>query len=348
MKKTLSNSPVKGENLFKKTSLLRGGWMVSFFILLLYSCAPSLPSGIMDEDEMTDVLVDFHLAQGMAEAQGEDLDATRYKYIQTVFRKHHITEAEFDSSMIYWSGRAEEFSHIYNNVVTRVRAQAERMGLETEAQDKFASLTSEGDTANIWLGKDFACIVPTSVQCVYSFQMKADSTFRPGDSFIWRFKTQFVARSMNNEAVALLNFYYDTDTVASKSDLLRNSPKNELHFYPGKELDTLNLRSISGFVYLPPIEGNDPPKPLLVSEIMLIRIHKKVKDVTHKAKTDSLATDTTALQQGGDAEGAGERLTPLQMRESQPKEKKIHVVKENPNPIHPERGIPQRSVRRRK
>ncbi|MBR6030571.1 MAG: DUF4296 domain-containing protein [Bacteroidaceae bacterium] len=335
----IKSSPLRGE--------VRGG-LLFFFFILLGSCAPPLPSGILDEDKMTDVLVDIHLAQGMAEAKSEDIDATRYKYLQAVFKKHRITEAEFDSSMVYYSGRAEDFKLIYDNVVTRVRAQAERMGLEAAAQDKFASLTSEGDTANIWLGKDFACIVPNKVQCVYSFQMKADSTFRPGDSFIWRFKTQFVARSMNNEAIALLNFYYDTDTVATISELLRNSPKNELRHTPSKELDSLNLRSISGFIYLPPVNSADPPKPLLASEIKLIRMHKQepIPNPASDTQTDSLAADTLVLDTMPLQKG--ERLTPLQVRESQPKERKIRVVKENPNPIHPDRGIPQRTNRRRK
>ena len=318
-------------------------------ILCLQACSPSLPSGILDEDEMTDVLVDYHLAQGMADAQNDNIEITRYKYIQAVFQKHHITEAEFDSSMVYYSGRSEEFTHIYNNVVNRVQAQAERLGLEAaETQDRFASLTSEGDTANIWLGKDFTCVVPNQVGCIYSFQMKADSTFRPGDSFIWRFKTQFVARSMNNEAIALLNFYYEKDTVASVNYLLRNSPKNELRHNPGRGLDSLNLRSITGFIYLPMVNTADPPRPLLVSEIQLIRMHKKVeiqkpKDV---AQGDSLATDSLVLDTL--PQQKGERLSPMQMRENQPRERKINVVKENPNPIHPNRGIPERKNRRRK
>ena len=318
-------------------------------ILCLQACSPSLPSGILDEDEMTDVLVDYHLAQGMADAQNDNIEVTRYKYIQAVFQKHHITEAEFDSSMVYYSGRSEEFTHIYNNVVNRVQAQAERLGLEAaETQDRFASLTSEGDTANIWLGKDFTCVVPNQVGCIYSFQMKADSTFRSGDSFIWRFKTQFVARSMNNEAIALLNFYYEKDTVASVNYLLRNSPKNELRHNPGRGLDSLNLRSITGFIYLPMVNTADPPRPLLVSEIQLIRMHKKVeiqkpKDV---AQGDSLATDSLVLDTL--PQQKGERLSPMQMRENQPRERKINVVKENPNPIHPNRGIPERKNRRRK
>ena len=292
-----------------------------FLALLLMACSPSRPRGILSKQKMTDVLVDFHLAQGMAEAQGDNSEVTRYKFIQAVFKKHRITEAVFDSSMIYYSGRAEEFTHIYDNVVTRVQAQAERMGLELSQanQDKFAKLTNEGDTANIWLGKDFACVVANPVQCLYSFTMKADSTFKMGDSFIWRFRTLFVGRSMNNEATALLNFYYDTDTVVCVTDLLR-----------------------TGYIYLPLVKDADPPKPLLVSEIQLIRMHKEepiIKDTSVVA--DNIVVDTLSKRKT-------ERLTPLQVRESQPRERKINVTKENPNPIHPQQNIPQRTNRRRR
>lgn len=323
-----------------KASLL--GCLMGAFIFI--SCSPSRPRGILSEDKMTDILVDFHLAQGMAEAQSENTDVVRYKYIQAVFKKHRVTEAEFDSSMTYYSGRAEDFTHIYDNVVKRVQAQAERMGLESVAQDQFSSLTAEGDTANIWLGKDFACVVANPVQCIYSFHMNADSTFKAGDSFLWRFKSQFVGRSMNNEAVALLNFYYEGDTAACVSDLLRNSPKNELWHKPGRSLDSLNLRSISGFIYLPLIGGADQPKPLLISEMKLIRIHKE-QPVAPKLPADTVRVDT--LETDTLSQKKSERLTPLQVRESQPRERKINVVKENPNPIHPERGIPQRTNRRR-
>ena len=319
--------------------------LTSYLILLAsytcFSCSPSRPHGILSKKKMTDMLVDYHLAQGMAEAQGENVDVIRYKYIQAVFKKHRVTEAVFDSSMVYYSGRGDEFTHIYDDVVTRVQAQAERLGLESSSnQDRFASLTSEGDTANIWLGKDFACIVANPVQCVYSFQMKTDSTFKAGDSFIWRFKTQFVGRSMNNEAIALLSFYYDNDTVCCVTDLIRFTPKTELRYTPDIDLDTLNLRTISGFVYLPLTTDADQPKPLLVSSMQLIRMHKRQPIVKRTREVvDTVAVDTLPQERG-------ERLSPLQKRESLPREKKIHVTKENPNPIHPQKGIPQR-VRRR-
>ena len=73
-------------------------------------CKPKRPNGILSEGKMEKVMVDYHLAQGMAEAANEgDLEATRYKYIQAVFKKHHITDAEFDSSLVYYFENSEKF-----------------------------------------------------------------------------------------------------------------------------------------------------------------------------------------------------------------------------------------------
>ena len=38
-------------------------------LLLTLSCKPSKPKGVLSEGRMAAVLVDFHLAQGMAEGQ---------------------------------------------------------------------------------------------------------------------------------------------------------------------------------------------------------------------------------------------------------------------------------------
>ena len=78
--------------------------------------------------------------------------------------------------------------------------------------------------------------------------------------------------------------------------------------------------------------------------MQLIRMHKRIEEkVIPKADTirvDSISADTLPQQKA-------ERLTPLQMRESQPKEKKIHVTKESLKPIKPNQTIPARTNRRR-
>ena len=89
---------------------------------VLMGCKPKRPKGILSESKMEKVMVDYHLAQGMAEAaESGDVEATRYKYIQAVFRKHNITEAAFDSSLVYYFENSEKFLEIYKNVSLKVQ-----------------------------------------------------------------------------------------------------------------------------------------------------------------------------------------------------------------------------------
>ena len=84
---------------------------VCFFLM---GCKPKRPKGILSESKMEKIMVDYHLAQGMADAtEGGDMETRRYKYIQAVFKKHHITEAEFDSSLVYYFENSEKFLEIY-------------------------------------------------------------------------------------------------------------------------------------------------------------------------------------------------------------------------------------------
>ena len=61
-------------------------WMCGILcVLLLGACQPDVPSGILSEDDLEEVLYDYHLAQGAAENTGGDMEIQRYLYVQSVF-----------------------------------------------------------------------------------------------------------------------------------------------------------------------------------------------------------------------------------------------------------------------
>lgn len=317
--------------------------------ILLFGCSPAMPPGIISEKDMEDILVDYHLAQGMAETADKPLNEMRYRYIQAVFRKHGVTEAEFDSSMVYYSGYAEKLADIYKNVLARTQAEAERMGLAAETtHDQFSGLTDQGDTANIWLGKNFACLMPDERHGLYHFQRTADSTFLAGDAFIWRITTQEVSRSMMQDAYVQFIVRY-ADTVAVVNESLRGSTMHDISYNPIEKLDTMPIRSVMGLVYLPKNDYKDAGQQvLLLSKMALIRIHHEKVETTpaDSLVTDSLSADSIEVDSVIQGPSENVRKTPLQMRESQPKEHRINVVKENPNPIRPQKGYRNNSRRK--
>ncbi len=312
---------------------------------LLLGCKPERPKGILSEGKMEKVLVDYHLAQGMAEAaDGGDIEAARYKYIQAVFQKHNITEAQFDSSLVYYFENSEKFFEIYKNVSLKVRAQAEKFGVDARAtQNQYAHLTDQGDTANIWTDHTNACIMPNKVHNLYQFTMAADSTFQEGDAFIWHFHTQYITQGYGGEAYAVFSLQYENDSIVSVTQYVRDNNNFDLSFTPKAPLDTVPVRMLRGFVFMPTSKPDQKEQVvLLLQDLSMIRMHLEKKDtvVVDSTQTDTLQVDTPQAS-------PERRLSPMELRDKQPHEKKINVSKDKPVRNNSRRNQGNRRLRRR-
>lgn len=302
---------------------------LSLFLVcfVLIGCKPKRPKGILSEGKMEKVMVDYHLAQGMAEVSNEgDMEATRYKYIQAVFKKHHITEAEFDSSLVYYFMNSEKFFEIYKNVSLKVQAQAEKFGVDARAtHNQYSNLTDQGDTANIWTDHPNACIIPNKLQNIYQFALIADSTYQPGDAFIWHFHTQYISPGSDRETYAVFALQYDNDSIVCITQNIRGNNNFDIKYTPTAPLDTVMLRKMNGFVYMPTMQPNENNlMVLLLQDLSMIRMHKEKKDTisADSVQSDSLLFDTLP------APLPEKRLSPLELRDKQPHSRKINVTKE--------------------
>lgn len=313
---------------------------------VLMGCKPKRPKGILSESKMEKVMVDYHLAQGMAEAaESGDVEATRYKYIQAVFRKHNITEAAFDSSLVYYFENSEKFLEIYKNVSLKVQAQAEKFGVDARAtQNQYSHLTNQGDTANIWTDHTNACIIPDKLHNIYQFVLTSDSTYQAGDAFIWHFHTQYITPGIDREAFAVLTLQYENDSVVSVTQHIRGNNNFDIKYTPSEPLDTVNLRKMNGFIFMPTLQpGENGMMVLLLQDLSMIRMHPEKKDtvLVDSTLTDTLNVDT--LQPMPSAN----RLSPLELRDKQPHSRKINVTKEKPIRNTSKRTKRNTKVRRR-
>lgn len=313
---------------------------------VLMGCKPKRPKGILSESKMEKVMVDYHLAQGMAEAaESGDVEATRYKYIHAVFRKHNITEAAFDSSLVYYFENSEKFLEIYKNVSLKVQAQAEKFGVDARAtQNQYSHLTNQGDTANIWTDHTNACIIPDKLHNIYQFVLTSDSTYQAGDAFIWHFHTQYITPGIDREAFAVLTLQYENDSVVSVTQHIRGNNNFDIKYTPSEPLDTVNLRKMNGFIFMPTLQpGENGMMVLLLQDLSMIRMHPEKKDtvLVDSTLTDTLNVDT--LQPMPSAT----RLSPLELRDKQPHSRKINVTKEKPIRNTSKRTKRNTKVRRR-
>lgn len=101
------------------------GWIIlSLFILQfsLYSCRPK---GILHSWEMRHVLVDLHKADALLQTHNLSQASPEEKalYYAQVLVKHGITQAEFDSSLVWYTAHPQLFDKIYPKVLADLKAE---------------------------------------------------------------------------------------------------------------------------------------------------------------------------------------------------------------------------------
>lgn len=345
-------------NLFKDKKELRGrsvgrrslplGLLSVSLGAVFVGCKPDQPDGVIPESKMEQILYDYHVAQAMAEARPDSVGFYRYLYIRSVFDKYGITEADFDSSMVWYSANASYLADMYTRINERYAAELEALGSHLNKTDFYNSLTATGDTANVWHGTDFCMLRPGGIDNTYTFTMEADTSFYPGDDVLWQFNNFYVYQEGGREAYAALIVRYDNDSIASVYQNLSISSTADLSIRtPGKE----RIRSLTGFIYLPNTDEkqNKTFRMMLVNSFKLVRFHKK----DDQEQRDSLVQTKDSLRQDSDSlahdslrtrpvRGSQERMSPQQFRDNQPVERKIRVVKEKPYSV---RSVRRRNVR---
>ena len=262
------------------------------FVVMLFSCKPQVPSQFLQPDEMEDILYDYHIAMGMI----DEPDSNDYQKRLTevsVLNKYGVTEAEFDSSLVYYTRHADSFQKIYENLSKRLNDEAVSLGASAIDVEHFGENAASGDTTNVWKGVSsyvLSTIVPYNVE---SFYLKADTSYRSGDRIILSFNTQFLFQDGYKDGVAMLAVRYSNDSVASQTIHVSESRRYDLTVSNDKMLD---IKDIRGFFCLqnPAESSQSTLKLLFVTDIRLVRYHVSDK-VPIKENADVPTADSIAL-----------------------------------------------------
>jgi hypothetical protein len=295
-------------------------------MFFLFSCVPDRPSYVLSEDDMEDVLVDYHLALAIAEVQVGDLQSNRYILTQAALRKHGVTEEELDSSMLYWCRNSEKFVKICDRVSERLNYMAESQGVERQERNPYSYLATEGDTANVWNLREGVVVVPNIVDNIYSFTIEADTTYHPGDNFMWAFTTQFLNSDHYNEAYALLSIHYDNDSIVGTSQRISSSRQIEVRLNCPIKYKNVPIRSVNGTIYMP--LRKDGFGILALNNFVLVRYHDKTIRID---KEETLVADSTEkLVNHQLSDTIRVRQNPYDIRNEQSDERTINIVRDKP------------------
>lgn len=280
---------------------------IGIIIMSVLSCKPSVPSEYIQPDEMEDILYDYYVSQAMA-YQYSDSKSPLYNknlYYYAVLKKHGVTEAEFDSSLVYYYTYAEQLNKIYKNLSDRLEKEAVSLGASSNEIGRYSALKADGDTANVWRDATALVLMPVPPYNRMDFTIESDSTFKRGDSFMMNFMTTFVYQSGTKDAVIYIAMRYDNDSISTHTTRVSSSGLTQFRIPANTNND---IKEIKGFVYLN--RGSDESgtlKLMFIDNIQMIRFHQvkpmesaenvmlMKRDTVKTIGKDSLSRDTVKL-----------------------------------------------------
>lgn len=288
---------------------------VMALLFCVSSCKPSLPSGVLSKGKMTDILYDYHLALAMAHMDDNGDKGQSLAYREAVLRKHDVTSAEFDSSMVYYMRHTELLEDVYKDLTDRYNNEITAMGGSAKEGGEFANLSATGDTANVWNLATSMVFMPVKPFNSTSFDIKVDSTFHKGDRLMLDFDAQFIYQDGMRNGVAMLAVQFGNDSIVQRTIMIQSTQHYSVEL---SDDDSLGIKSVKGYFMLmnddngTGVSSQTTLKLMFLEHIKLIRMHPQ-KPVaspagsSSSASSDSLRKDSASSSSSSSGEKPGEQ-----------------------------------------
>lgn len=257
-------------------------------VLMLASCKPGVPGRYIQPGKMADILYEYHLAQSLFQQQGGD-SMMLASYRANIFDRYEVSEAEFDSSMVYYTRHTRQLYEIYKKVSDRYGNELAAQGGSNSAFAQYGTNIASGDTANIWKGDMCLVLTPYNTSGISTFEARADTSFHSGDRIILDFDAQFIYQEGVRTAVAVLTVTFGNDSVATEVRQLMSSSHYHMQV---EDRAKLGIKNVRGYFMLGNNMNADATTTLRLAvlyNIQLLKMH--VHDVP--AAENVVSTDAT-------------------------------------------------------
>ena len=250
-------------------------------LVLLSACTPQVPSKYLQPDDMEDLMYDYYLSQGISNGRAGSTDYDRRYNLQTVLKKYGLTNAEFDSTLVYYYNHMELMDAIYSNIQKRLGDEALELGASEGEVERFTIQSVSGDTTDVWEGKRQLMLLPIPPYHIVQFSQKADTSYYKGDSFLLTFGSRFLVQSGSRNATVYLAVTYENDSVVSATTPINVSGGSTLRINACDQ----KAKQLDGYIYMPRRDQTDNASEiplLLLDRIQLMRFHHKEKPEDEK------------------------------------------------------------------
>ena len=262
----------------------------------MVSCGKQIPEDIIQPAEMEELLYDYHISVSL----GADLpymsNPEREALKNYALEKHNVSRALFDSSMVWYTRHAKFLYEIYAQLDKRYTMAETRMKTQINKRSGQIEISLSGDSVDVWSDRDIYWLSTSRLTNKVTFNLKADTTFRPKDALALEANFTFFSPDSisTTKAVVGLNFILRNDSTHSLVQTVDTSGKKNFYL---KSTSKSAFDSVTGFIYCDApdsIHGN-----VLVSGIRLMRYHDQGSTQTNTeqpAEAETPSRDSHSLQ----------------------------------------------------
>lgn len=100
---------------------------ISLLIVGLAGCKPDKGKPAIGKEEMASFLAEYYELQATIACFGTLEQEKREDYYHEILNRHHITEAEFDSSFVWYTRNMEELDIVYQLTYDKLSAKKDSL-----------------------------------------------------------------------------------------------------------------------------------------------------------------------------------------------------------------------------
>ena len=154
-------------------------------IVLLTACQ-SRPEYVIDEDTMIELLTDVHMAEGLIDLQqkeNRENDAYGQQIMAAVLDKYHVSKADYDTSLVWYSQNLSKLIRIYRHVDENLQERQEYWN--EIAATSGAGIGESGDSVSLWRPAPYLVMDESRLTHHRVWVFQTDTTFHKGDIVRW-------------------------------------------------------------------------------------------------------------------------------------------------------------------
>ena len=227
--------------------------------LLLMACDRA-PDGVIGERKMARLLADLQLADAYVDQHSQEYpdDSSKLVLKQSIYRKYGVTQADYDSSLVWYAHHMDVYAKVYERMVNNLKERQEdlkgipgdratdraadrpmtRVGSSLSSHDYYAAT---GDTSDVWTLPRTYMLTPGRRTGFIPFSFVPQQNQKRGD----RLELTFRLVKNQSEFSALLAVDYVDGTTAYMNRPFANDGWNTITL----QSDSLRqVRRVYGYI----------------------------------------------------------------------------------------------------